>query len=145
MRSAFIDKILAQEYINRLHRHHIASIGHRFSIGAFKNDILVGVAMVGNPVARMLNDGKTIEVNRLCTDGTRNACSFLYAASAREAKKRGYQRIVTYILESESGASLRGAGWIKTRFVKGQSWHREDRPRIDKHPISNKWRYDKIL
>ena len=72
---------------------------------------LAGVAIVGRPVSRYLDDGKTLEVNRLCTDGTKNACSFLYAAAARAARAMGYQRIITYTLDTEGGASLRAAGW----------------------------------
>ena len=59
------------------------------------------------PVSRYLDDGHTLEVNRLCTDGTKNACSFLYAAAWRAARAMGYRKIVTYILDTESGASLR--------------------------------------
>lgn len=71
----------------------------------------MGVAIVGRPVSRHLDDGWTLEVNRLCTDGSRNACSALYAAAWRAARAMGYKRLVTYILESENGASLRAAGW----------------------------------
>ena len=86
-------------------------VGHKFSIGLSDGDKIVGVAIVGRPVARHLDDGWTLEVNRLCTDGTRNACSMLYAAAWRAARAMGYKRIVTYILESENGASLRASGW----------------------------------
>ena len=75
------------------------------------NGRLAGVAIVGRPVSRYLDDGLTLEVNRLCTDGTKNACSFLYGAAARAAKVLGYHRIVTYILDTESGVSLRASGW----------------------------------
>lgn len=93
------------------HRHHDAAWGHKWSLGAYKDGNLVGVAIVGRPSGRRLDDGKTLEVTRLCTDGTRNACSFLYAAAARRARAEGYAKIITYILQSETGTSLRAAGW----------------------------------
>lgn len=101
----------ANAFVIEHHRHHDAVVGHKWSLGAYKDGNLVGVAIVGRPVSRNLDDGKTMEVTRLCTDGTRNACSFLYSACARRAKKEGYEKIVTFILESENGASLRASGW----------------------------------
>ena len=101
----------ANEFVSSYHRHHRASVGHKFSIGVKENDRLVGVAICGRPVSRILDDGYTLEINRLCTDGTHNACSMLYAASARAAKAMGYKRIITYILESEPGTSLAAAGF----------------------------------
>lgn len=102
----------ANAYVEQYHRHHGKVAGHKFSIGAYKDGQLVGVAIVGRPTGRYLDDGKTLEVTRLCTDGTKNACSFLYNASARTARKMGYSKIITFILQSESGTSLRAAGWI---------------------------------
>ena len=78
--------------------------------------------MVGRPVSRHLDDGKTLEVNRLCTDGTKNACSMLYSSAWRAAKALGYDRIFTYTLKSELGASLRGAGWINDGEAGGLNW-----------------------
>ena len=101
----------ANAFVIEHHRHHDAAWGHKFSLGAYKDGKLVGVAICGRPSGRKLDDGKTLEVTRLCTDGTRNACSFLYAACARRAFREGYERILTYILRSENGASLRAAGW----------------------------------
>ena len=101
----------ANAFVIAKHRHHDAARGHKWSLGAFVQDCLVGVAIVGRPTGRYLDDGKTLEVTRLCTDGTRNACSFLYGAAARRAKREGYTHIVTFILRSETGASLRAAGW----------------------------------
>lgn len=72
---------------------------------------LCGVAIVGRPTGRRLDDGNTLEVTRLCTDGTRNACSALYAACARRAKREGYGKIITFTLQSEPGTSLKAAGW----------------------------------
>ena len=99
----------ANAYVEQYHRHHGKVAGHKFSIGAYKDGQLVGVAIVGRPTGRYLDDGKTLEVTRLCTDGTKNACSFLYNASARTARKMGYSKIITFILQSESGTSLRAA------------------------------------
>ena len=100
----------ANAFVARCHRHHKPVVGHKFSIGCMADGRLVGVAIVGQPVSRYLDNGLTLEVNRLCTDGTKNACSFLYAAAWRAARAMGYRKIVTYILDTESGASLRAAG-----------------------------------
>ena len=101
----------ANAFVIEHHRHHDAAIGHKWSLGAYQDGRLCGVAIVGRPTGRRLDDGKTLEVTRLCADGTRNACSFLYAAAARRAKLEGYERIITFILQSENGASLKAAGW----------------------------------
>lgn len=101
----------ANAYVERLHRHHGPVVGHKWSLAAYKDGRLCGVAIVGRPTGRRLDDGHTLEITRLCTDGTRNACSFLYAAAARRAKHEGYQKIITFILQSEPGSSLRAAGW----------------------------------
>lgn len=101
----------ANAFVIGHHRHHGEIQGHKFSLGAVQNGKLVGVAIVGRPSGRRSDDGKTLEVTRLATDGTRNACSFLYGAAAREAKRRGFERIITYTLCSEPGASLRASGW----------------------------------
>jgi len=132
----------ANQFVARLHRHHPPVRGHKFSIGAEKDGQIVGVAIVGRPVARMLQDGLTLEVTRLCTDGTRNACSFLYGAAARAAFALGYQRIGTYTLPNEGGASLRASGWKLIGEVRGRSWHCPSRPRTDKHPTGDKLRWE---
>lgn len=95
------------------HRHHAPPPGYRYAVGCAVGDRLVGVATAGRPVSRVLDDGLTIEVTRCATDGTRNACSMLYAACWRAAKAIGYQRAVTYNLDGEGGASLRAAGWVR--------------------------------
>ena len=99
----------ANAFVLQHHRHHEAAQGHKFSIAAYQEGRIVGVAICGRPSGRYLDDGHTLEVTRLCTDGTRNACSFLYSAAAREARRRGYSKIITYILQSENGASLRAS------------------------------------
>ena len=103
----------ANEYIEQYHRHHGKKTGCRFAIGCFDGGKLCGVAICSNPVARNADDGLTLEVSRLCTDGTYNACSMLYGACARIAKDMGFRKIQTYILESEKGTSLKASGWKK--------------------------------
>ena len=120
----------AQDFINRLHRHHTAPVGHKFSIGAKANGVLVGVCVVGRPVSRYMDDGKTLEVTRLCTDGTKNACSFLYGRAARIAEDMGYTKIITYILETENGASLKASNWhCEEAETGGGNWSCQSRPR----------------
>lgn len=101
----------ANAFIIDNHRHHDKVQGHKFSEGVYEGDKLVGVAVVGRPVSRHLDDGKTLEVTRLCTDGTYNACSILYARCSRIARDMGYKKIITYILDSENGTSLKASGW----------------------------------
>lgn len=112
----------ASAFVNQYHRHHRATVGCKFSIGCYDGDKLVGVAVCGRPVARRLDDGLTLEVNRVCTDGTRNACSMLYGASCRVARAMGYKRVVTYILESENGASLRASNFECEGIAGGIKW-----------------------
>lgn len=120
----------ANRYIIENHRHHDKVQGHKFSEGAFVDGKLVGVAVVGRPVSRHLDDGLSLEVTRLCTDGTKNACSILYGRCARIAKEMGYKRIYTYILASESGASLRASGWrMDLDGAGGGEWNCQSRPR----------------
>lgn len=128
----------ANDFVANLHRHHKPVVGHLFSLGATLNGKLVGVVIVGRPVSRMRDDGVTAEVTRLCTDGTRNACSFLYGAASRAAFALGFTRIGTYILASENGTSLRAAGWRLIGQTKGGSWSCPSRPRTDKHPTEPK-------
>lgn len=103
---------------------------------------MVGVAIVGRPVARQSQDGLTAEVKRLATDGTRNACSILYAAAWRAARALGYRRLITYTLPEEGGASLRGAGWRCIGSAGGGAWSRRARPRVDLHPTQQKLRWE---
>jgi hypothetical protein len=129
----------ANEFVRVHHRHHKPLDFHLFCIGAALDGEIVGVAIVARPVARMRDDGVTAEVARLCTDGSRNACSFLYGASARAAFALGFKRIGTYILASEPGVSLTAAGWRQLGEVRGGgSWSRPSRPRVDKHPTQGK-------
>lgn len=121
----------ANAFVTMNHRHHKAVIGHKFSIAAADGATVHGVAIVGRPVARGNDDGWTLEVNRCCTDGTRNACSMLYGAAWRAAKAMGYRRLLTYTLPEEGGASLRAAGWALVGQRGGGNWNTPSRPRID--------------
>lgn len=112
----------AKRFVADNHRHNKPPIGHKFSIACYDGDRLCGVAMVGRPIGRYLDDGLTLEVNRCCTDGTKNACSILYGAAWRAAKALGYKRIVTYTRESENGASLRASNWLCEGKAGGTHW-----------------------
>jgi hypothetical protein len=133
----------AQDFIQKTHRHHIPVVGWKFGIAAFHNGKMVGVVVVGRPVSRRLDDGVTAEVTRLATDGTKNACSKLYSAASQACKAMGYKRLVTYILESENGASLKASGWklIESK-AGGGSWSAPSRLRVDKHPTCIKQRWE---
>lgn len=135
----------ANTFVAVHHRHHKPVRGHKFSLGCMVGDHLVGVAIIGRPVSRYLDDGMTLEVNRLCTDGTRNACSFLYGAAARAAKTMGYKKIITYILDTESGVSLRAAGWQCAGLAGGKMWTGKRRPAEPLYPPQMKYRYEKDL
>lgn len=129
-------------FIERHHRHHPPPTGQVFAVAVAQGEKIVGVATAGRPVSRRLDDGWTLEVNRVATDGTRNACSMLYGAVRRAAKAMGYRRCVTYTLPEEGGASLRGAGWEVVGETPGGSWSVPSRPRVDKHPLQTKLRWE---
>jgi hypothetical protein len=128
----------ALAFVEQLHRHHKPPRGSVFQVAASDGERIVGVALVGRPASRRLQDGWTLEVNRCCTDGTRNACSMLYGAAWRVAKALGYRRLITYTLPEEGGASLRGAGWRLIGERGGGSWNVPSRPRVDEHPTQGK-------
>jgi hypothetical protein len=133
----------ANEFVSALHRHHRPVVGHKFSLGCIDADnVLRGVAIVGRPVARARDDGQTLEVTRLCTDGFRNACSFLYGACRRACFALGYDRIGTYTLPNEGGISLRAAGWKLIGDRGGGSWSCPSRLREDNHPTGVKWLWE---
>lgn len=113
---------LANEYVNKFHRHHNATAGCKFCIGCYDETELVGVAICGRPVSRHLDDGTICEINRVCTDGTYNACSKLYGACCRIAKEMGYTKIITYTLQSENGASLKASNFICEGLAGGTHW-----------------------
>jgi hypothetical protein len=122
-------------FVDAHHRHHRAPQGHKFSIGLNDGVKVVGVVIVGRPVSRKKDDGWTAEVTRLCTDGTPNAPSMLYAAAWRAARAMGYRRLITYTLTSEPGTSLVAAGWRVIGETPGRSWNVPTRPRVDKHVL----------
>ena len=136
----------ANEFISRHHRHHKPVVGHKFSIGCQSglgdNGHICGVVIVGRPVSRHLDNGWTLEVTRCCTDGTRNACSFLYGAAWRAAKGLGYKKLITYTLPSEGGSSLRGAGWKCIGEAGGGNWNVKSRPRVDSHHPQKKFKWE---
>jgi hypothetical protein len=122
----------ANAFVERHHRHHGPVRGCICVVAcADETDTVRGVAIVGRPVARRLQDSWTAEVNRVATDGARNACSMLYAAAWRAVKALGYRRLVTYTLPEESGASLRAAGWKCIGEAGGGNWNVKSRPRVD--------------
>ena len=133
----------ANAFVAQHHRHHRPVTGHKFSIGCTAEGRLVGVAIVGRPVSRYLDNGLTLEVNRLCTDVTKSACSMLYAAAWRAARAMGYEKIITYTLDTESGASLRAAGWTCAGLAGGKRWTGSRRPAADLYPAQMKYRYEK--
>ncbi|HEU4427992.1 MAG TPA: XF1762 family protein [Myxococcota bacterium] len=133
------DEALA--FIAQHHRHHGRPVSCLFSVGAALGETVVGVAIVGRPVSRMLDDGWTAELVRLCTDGTTNAPSFLVGRVRRALRVLGYRKLYTYTLPEESGASMRAAGWHCEGLAGGGSWSRESRPRVDKHPTQAKLRW----
>ncbi len=134
----------AVAYVKANHRHHGPPVGHKFSLGAEKDGVLVGVVCVGRPVARMLDNGSTLEVTRLTTDGTKNACSFLYAAAWRATRALGYHRLITYTLASESGGSLRASGWKLIGERGGGEWGRPSRPRAITAPTETKLLWEAV-
>jgi len=145
LRAVPLTREQAAHFIEKTHRHHGPLVRDRFRIGAELDGRLVGVVQVGNPCARGLCDGLTLEVTRCCTDGTPNACSWLYSRAARVAREMGFARIVTYILNSESGASLVASGWHKEADTKGKPWNHASRPRQTSAPTCDKQRWVKVL
>jgi hypothetical protein len=121
----------ANAFVAAYHRHHKPMQGCKFCVAVSNEDKVVGVAIVGRPVARLLDNGWTLEVNRCCTDGTKNACSMLYSAAWKAAKALGYKRLITYTMQEEGGASLRAANWKCLGLRGGGNWNVRSRPRID--------------
>ncbi|MDM4761895.1 hypothetical protein QT381_02610 [Galbitalea sp. SE-J8] len=134
----------ANAWVDRIHRHHGPTRGHKFSTSVIDDQGAVrGVGIAGRPVSRHLQAQGYIEVTRVATDGTPNACSMLYGGLRAAAITLGYKpwQVVTYTLASETGASLRAAGWVLDSTSAGGSWDRADRPRADEHPLEPKLRW----
>lgn len=134
----------AFHFIAEHHRHHKPPRGAKFAIACNDGTKVVGVIVVGRPVARMLDDTWTSEVSRCCTDGTKNAPSMLYSAAWRAARAMGYKRLITYTLDTEPGTSLLASNWRLVGQAGGGSWNRESRPRIDHHPTGQKLLWEMV-
>ena len=134
----------ANAFVRQHHRHPQPVPGHKFSLAIADEERIRGVAIIGRPVARHLDDGMTLEVTRVATDGAPNACSALYGAARRAAFALGFLRIGTYTLASEPGTSLRAAGWRLVGEVRGRSWDCASRPRVDRHPTQDKLRWEAV-
>ena len=135
----------AKRFIGLHHRHHKKLVGGLFAVAVSAGDMVVGVAVVGRPVARMeAKGGYTAEVTRCCVlDGYSNACSMLYGACWRASRALGYRRLITYTLAAESGGSLVASGWRCIGQAGGGSWSRKGRPRVDHHPIQRKFKWER--
>ena len=131
----------ARAFVGAHHRHLAPPLSGLFAVGIARGEEIVGVAIVGRPVARKLQDGDTAEVTRVCTEGERNGCSMLLAACRRGAHALGYRRLITYTLTSEPGTSLRAAGWQEVAKVRGRSWNCSSRPRPP-NPACDKRRWE---
>ena len=121
----------ANAFVAVNHRHHKPVVGAKFAIAVSSDGVIRGVAIVGRPVSRHLDNGWTLELTRCCTDGTKNACSMLYGAAWRAVKALGYKRLITYTLPEEGGGSLRASGWNEIGRAGGGNWNCESRPRLD--------------
>lgn len=134
----------AKAYIAEHHRHHRPPVGGLFAIGASNGKEIVGVVVVGRPVARLADNGWTVEVTRLASDGTRNVCSLLYRAAWRAARAMGYRKLITYTLQTEPGSSLRAAGFQLVGEVTKRSWNTPSRPRVDKDERQPRFRWELV-
>lgn len=141
----------ARRFVGEHHRHNLPPVGWKFGVGVHDGHQLRGVGIAGQPVARLFNDGFTLEIQRVCTDGAPNACSMLYGALVRAGKALGYRRFVTYTLASEPGTSLRAAGFtVAEEITSGPTWRRTGRPRDDvdlfgneRRPTEDKLRWER--
>lgn len=130
----------ANSFVKENHRHHGGTVGCKFCLACFKGKELVGVAICGRPVSRYLDDGTTLEINRLCTIGVKNACSILYGAACRVAKEMGYKKVITYTLQSENGASLRASNFKYLGIAGGTEWTGKRKTGIKSpHELKKRW------
>lgn len=146
-----IEFAVAQAFVAEHHVHNQAPIGWRYGAGIWNGSTLIGVVMVGRPVARSFDSSQVVEVNRLCVRRdvpsafVWNASSMAYGWAAREAKRRGFSRIITYTLEAEAGTTLRAAGWVPESRSRGGLWDSPSRPRGVAAPTCPKVRWGKVL
>lgn len=120
----------AQEWIRKYHRHSGVPVGDIIRVGLSVDGEIVGVAVAGRPVARALDDGRTLEITRVCTTGYENACSMLYGALCRAGKALGFKVAITYTLASEPGSSVKASGFALDAELKpGKTWDTPSRPR----------------
>jgi len=139
-----VDFAEACDFIRKYHRHHLPPQGWKFGIAVNDGDKVVGVVTVGRPVARHYDNGYTLEVTRCCTDGTPNAASMLYGAAWRAARALGYKRLITYTLASETGTSVKAAGWKILGEAGGGSWNVPSRPRVQTAPTEKKMLWEAV-
>lgn len=135
----------ANAYVRTHHRHSKPPRGQKWSVSVADQGGVRGVAIAGRPVARELEDGYTIEILRVCTDGARNACSKLYGSCCRAAQAMGYLLAITYTLASEGGASLRASGFRPAGEVKDRQWGCASRPREERDLVGDKVRWERRL
>lgn len=135
---------LANDFVNKYHRHHNGTVGCKFAIGLYEDECLIGVAICGRPVSRYLDNGEICEINRCCTKGNINACSMLYGACCRIAKNMGYEKIITYTLKSESGVTLKASNFKCEGEAGGKRWT-GIRNKERNTPNEKKIRWSKIL
>ena len=124
----------ARRYVADHHRHNEPPRGHKFSIGIEENGELVGVVIASRPVARGVDDGRTLEIVRCTTIVSRNVCSRLYAAACRAAFAMGYQRVITYTLAEEHGTCMKASGFVRDGETKGGAWEHTSGPRSTDMP-----------
>jgi hypothetical protein len=129
----------ASAVVKRLHRHLPRVVGGLFAVSVFDNDELVGVGVASRPKARFLQDGFTVEISRVATDGHRNACSKIYGALCRACAAIGVRRVVTFTRTDEPGTSLRAAGFTEAGLTREQSWDRPQRHRFGEPLQVRKW------
>jgi hypothetical protein len=128
-----VNRDQALAFIAAVHRHHDRPQGYKYAVGVANGAYLVAVATAGRPVSRFLDDGWTVEVTRVASDGHPNACSILYGSCWRAAKALGFRRAITYTQDGESGASLRAAGWVVDAELDARGgWDTPSRPREDR-------------
>lgn len=137
----------ACDFVTTHHRHSAAPVGWRFGAGVYNASDLLGVVMVGRPVARGFDPRRVVEVTRLCMADSAlawNGCSMLYGWAAREAQGRGYELIVTYVRADESAASVKAAGWVAAGEVRGRQWNSRTRPRALREAV-DRMRWHRVL